>query len=472
MNQPDRLSLRVQIGYATADVGLNAAEFLVRIYVLAFYTDVVGLGAGLAGLAAAIAVVWDAVTDPVMGVVSDRTRHRLGGRRGWLPPGGVLLALGTAAVFWPPVELLATQGAKFAWLLGAYCFLNTGMTVLSVPYMAMAGEMTEDPHGRAVLFGWRFAFANVGVMLAAALPALFLGGGDGIARAMPGVSLVLALVVVATAALSWRSTARVRFLMPPLPPQSVAGAFAAPFRSAPFRPLLAAYIAANFGIGVNAATFVYYYQHVLALSAARTQTVLVVFMAVFTVSILGWVELAKRREKRRLLVLGAAVLGVGTTALYVLAPAGGFWWVLALGAVGLGAFVGCIVLIDAMLTDVIDHDRLRTRQLSSGGFFGVWRFAGKLVRAGSLATVGLVLGAAGFVERGGAQPPAVGAALVWLFGPVVGASFLLTAAILWRYRFGAREQQRVRALLLRRGTGAAGPRAASGAAMAARPGSD
>lgn len=445
-----KLPLPVQAGYATADIGLNAVETALRLYVLVFYTDAVGLSAALGGLAASLAIVWDAVTDPIMGVVSDRTRHRFGGRRMWLVPGGLSLALGVLAVFFPPA--LGSQAAKFGWLLGSFCFLNTGMTVLSVPFQAMAGEMTEDPHQRNVLFGWRFAFANVGALVAAALPQLFHADGETTAATLPQVSLVAAGLVVATSLTSWAATAKVRFLLPPLQPQSFAGAFAAPFANRAFRPLLLAYVVASVGIGVNATAFFYYYRHVLRLPEDRTLVVLATFMAVFTLSIAAWVQLARRFGKRRPLVAGAGVLGVGTALLYWLAPGveGRFELVLWAGAVGLGGFVGSVVLIDAMLTDVLDHDCVRTRQLRSGLFFGVWRFAGKVARALAVAFAGFALDLAGFVEGAAAQPPQVATALTWMFGPGVGAAFVLTAFVLWRYRFDERKQGQARAILARR----------------------
>lgn len=444
------LSLPVQAGYATADIGLNTVETALRLYVLVFYTDAVGLSAALGGLAASLAIVWDAVTDPIMGVISDRTRHRFGGRRMWLVPGGLSLALGVLAVFFPPA--LDSQAAKFGWLLASFCFLNTGMTVLSVPFQAMAGEMTEDPHERNVLFGWRFAFANVGSLVAAALPQSFLDAGETTVATLPQVSVVAAMLVVATSLWSWSSTARVRFLQPPLQPQPFVSAFAAPFANRPFRPLLLAYVVASVGIGVNATTFFYYYRYVLRLPEDRTHVVLVTFTAVFTLSIVAWVGLARRFGKRRPLVVGSLALGVGTTLLYWLAPdvERRFELVLWVGAIGLGSFVGSCVLIDAMLTDVLDHDCVRTRQLRSGLFFGVWRFAGKVARALAVAFAGLALDAAGFVEGSADQPPAVATVLTWMFGPVVGAVFALTAVVLWRYRFDEQKQAQVRAILARR----------------------
>jgi GPH family glycoside/pentoside/hexuronide:cation symporter len=258
------------------------------------------------------------------------------------------------------------------------------------------------------------------------------------------------VLVVATALVSWRATARVRFLQPPLRHESLWRAFAVPFGNAAFRPLIAAYVIASAGIGINAVTFQHYYQYVLRLDAPQTQVVLGTFLVVFTGSIVAWVHASKRYGKLKPLVFGACLMAVGNTALYVAVPAGGFWIVLLVGAVGLASFVGSIALIDALLTDVLDHDFLRTRQLRSGLFFGTWRFASKMARALSLLVVGLALDVAGFVERSDVQPAGVEVALILLFGPGVGLCFAGAGWILWRYRFDDHAQARVRQLLERR----------------------
>ena len=448
------LPVAAQIGYAVAESGLNTVETLLRLYLLIFYTDEVGLSPSLAGLAVGLGLVWDAVTDPLMGALSDRTRHRLGGRRGYLPLGAALLSAGLLLVFWPPP--LASQLAKFSWLLGSFCFLNTGMTVLSVPYMAMAGELTEDPRVRTNLFGWRFGFANVGAVLAAALPILFLVEGHGSAAAIPRVTLVTVVVVLGSALISWRATA----FQPRLPrivrTEPLLRTFATALRSRPLRPLLAAYVVATLGIGINATTAQYYYRYLLGLTEHQVQTLLVVFLGVFTASIVAWVLAARRHGKRRLMAIGATLLGVGTSALYLFLPKGAYVPTLLLGGVGLGALVGCIVLIDALLTDVIDHDRLRTGQLRSGLYFGVWRFASKMARALAIGVAGLVLDLVGFVPNG-EQSPAVELALRVQFGPGVGVFFFAAGAILSAYRFDERKQEQVRRLLARRGLGASAP---------------
>lgn len=450
---PGRLRWTTQLGYASADIGINGVETALRLYLLICYTDRMGLRPALAGLALGIGLLWDAVTDPWMGAISDRTSDRRGGRRVWLLPGGLLLALGTLAVFLPPD--LPGQTATFAWLLASFCMLNTGMTVLNVPHMAMAAEMSADPHQRTVLFGWRFACANVGALLAAALPGLIGSGAVRTVDSLPSVGVVLAVTVVATAALAVWSTRGVPLLPRATERRPLLAACAAALGDRTFRPLLLAYAVATVGIGVNAATALYYYRYRLLLSDGDVQVLLVVAVAVFTASIVGWVALARRFGKRRPLTAGAIALGLGSSALYPLLPPGDFALPLLLGAVGLGSMVGCVALLDALLTDVLDLDRARTGQQRAGLYFGVWRFVGKVARAAAIGLAGLGLDLAGFVANQ-EQTGAVTRTIALLFGPGVGVWFLAAGYVLARWRFDSAQQARVRRILARRRPAAAG----------------
>jgi Na+/melibiose symporter-like transporter len=441
------LTVFSQVGYAVAEVGQNLVETLVRIYLLIYYTDVIGLDAGLAGLAFAISLVWDACIDPCMGALSDRTLNRFGGRRGYLPVGGGLLALGLLAVFHPPA--LGSQSGKFGWLLFSACLLGTGMTVLSVPYMAMGGEITRDPHERAGLFGWRFAFANLGAVMAAALPALFLGSGESNATAMKQVSCLAALLVVGSAMITWFSTRRLPANTAASESLSILVSAMEPFKNPAFRPLVSVYVIATIGIGINSTTAMFFYQYRLGLTEQEIQSLLVVFILVFTCSIVAWVKLAKRFGKRRPMAVGSLLLGAGTSILYVLAPPGNFWLPLICGGGMLGSLVGCVVLIDTLLTDVIDHDRVHSRAIRSGLYFGVWRFASKLARAVAIGAVGLILRCSGFVPNQ-SQSPDVIRVMVLLFGPGVGVFFLVAGIQVWLYRFNEAKQEQVRRILDKR----------------------
>lgn len=447
-----RLKRRVQVGYAAADIGVNAVELAIRLYLLIFYTDKVGLSSSLAGVALGIGLVWDAVTDPVMGAISDALAPRHG-RRMFLWSGGLLSALGFWLVFAPPA--LDGQTEKFLWLTFAFCFLNTGLTIINIPHVSMATEITDLPHERSTLFGWRFACMNIGAIVAAAAPEAFLDAAS--PRTVdvmgPFASLIAGLVVLTSLA-TWAATARVRFYFAPASKESFLRQVREAFANPAFRPLLAASVLATVGIGANSVTALYYYGYCLDLSSGDAHQLIAVALVVFTVSILVWVALGRRFGKSHPVAYGAMLLGLGTSAAYPMLPSGNFVWPLVVSSVGLGSLLGCIVLIDSLVTDVIDFDTVRSRARRSGVYFGVWRFAAKIARGIAIGGTGWLLEVVGFVPNQD-QPEHVRIALSWIFGPGVGVWFVAAALVLLRYRFDDDKQAQVQSILRRRNGNAA-----------------
>ncbi len=453
-----RLRRRVQIGYAAADVGVNGIELAIRLYLLIFYTDRVGLSPSLAGLALGVGLVWDAITDPVMGAISDRLAPTHG-RRMFVWSGGLLSAVGVVLLFVPPE--LNTQFAAFSWLTFAFCFLNTGLTIINIPHVSMATEMTEIPHERSVLFGWRFVCMNVGAILAAGLPQLFLDGEvDRVVAVMGPFAVVIAGVVAASSLVTFFATRNVRFRFAPPSDhpffQQVREAFANPA----FRPLLIASVLATVGIGANSAAALFYYRYCLELDDSSAQGLIAVALFVFTLSILLWVWLGRRFGKSKPVAWGSLLLGLGTSAVYPLLPPGNLLWPMTLSSIGLGSLLGCIVLIDSLVTDVIDFDTVRSRARRPGVYFGVWRFTAKIARGVAIGGTGWLLDAVGFVPNQ-PQTDTARTALALLFGPGVGVWFAAAAVVLVRYRFDDGKQRQVQRILARRERGARRTRAPS-----------
>lgn len=442
-----RLSRRVQIGYAAADIGGNAVELAIRLYLLIFYTDAVGLAPTLAGLALGIGLLWDAVTDPVMGALSDRMAARWG-RRGFVLAGGLLSAVGFVLLFQPPQ--LDGDWAKFGWLVFSFCFLNAGLTVVNVPHVSMATEMTELPHERSVLFGWRFACMNFGAILAAAVPELLLHGeSDRTVAVMGPFAGIVAAVVVASVLSTFLATRRVAFRFAPPSGRPFLQELREAFANRAFRPLLLASVLATVGIGANSAAALFYYRYRLQLPDAQAHKLIAVALVVFTVSILAWVALGRRYGKTRPPAIGALALGLGTSVVYPLLPAGSVLWPMLVSSVGLGSLLGCIVLIDSLVTDVIDLDTVHSHARRPGLYFGVWRFAAKLARGAAIGGTGWLLEWSGFVSNQ-EQTPAVQAAIGFLFGPVVGVWFVAAALVLLCSRFSDAKQAQVQRILASR----------------------
>ena len=169
----------------------------------------------------------------------------------------------------------------------------------------------------------------------------------------------------------------------------------------------------------------------------------------FTVSILAWVALGRRYGKTRPPAIGALALGLGTSVVYPLLPAGSVLWPMLVSSVGLGSLLGCIVLIDSLVTDVIDLDTVHSHARRPGLYFGVWRFAAKLARGAAIGGTGWLLEWSGFVSNQ-EQTPAVQAAIGFLFGPVVGVWFVAAALVLLCSRFSDAKQAQVQRILASR----------------------
>jgi len=168
--EPQKLTLKTKIGFGICDLGGNLFFTVIAFLLLNYLTDTVGIAAGLAGAIIMVGKIWDAVTDPVIGYVSDRTRTRWGRRRPFILFGSFPLFIAMIIMFTNP--RLEGQTALFIWGVAAFCFLGLAYTLVNIPYSALTPELTRDFHERTTLNGYRFGFAVVGTLVGAgaALP--------------------------------------------------------------------------------------------------------------------------------------------------------------------------------------------------------------------------------------------------------------------------------------------------------------
>lgn len=455
------LTRGVKAGYGAADFGMAGVEVLLQLFLLEFYTRSVGLSASLVGYALGIAVAWDAITDPLMGALSDRTRTRWGMRRPYMLSGGLVFAIAVPLLFWPPD--LTTQGGKFTYLLVTYLLLNTGYTILSVPYTALAGEMTTDRTERTELFGWRLLAKNGGFLLGALAPGLLYNAAepDGAAAALQAsrgtVAWILAGIVLLTASIS---TAAVRRHDTPERAIGRTGGAVSPRQlyhewrdvlSNPlFMPLVIAFVIAQSGRTINASLGIYYYKVFLGLSERDIAAILGAFILSVSLSVLLWLWLSRRIGKKRAAFSGALSLGIMTLFTYPLLPPGQLVPVVVFAS-GLGGLtVGAVILFEALVADAVDYDELKTGKHREGLYYGIWTMATKLARAAGLALTGVLLDAIGLDPALAEHPPELGWRIALLFGPGVGLWFVLAALVFLTLPHSEAKQDRIQALLRRR----------------------
>ena len=453
------LSHRTKLGYGAADWGLAAVESMLQIYLFKFYNVTVGLPALYTGLALALAIVWDAITDPLMGGISDRSRWSGGRRRPYLLPGAGLLAVSLIWIFNPPP--LDGNAARFAFLLISFILLNTAMTVVGVPHSALGSELSFDRNQRTQLFAYKRLFGTVGALGGLWVPGLILAQMDSQAdptgaQARSLASWWLAAPIVLCAYITVRATrgldrpANHAQLKKPLQLWRLfadqRSVLANPF----FSILLLAILFATIGRTLNAANTLYYYEYRLQLTEEETiGWILLPFFFSFLASLPGWVWVARRWSKKTAGVIGVLSLGVATAVAYPLFPVGELAPPLLYALVG-GGMAGVLVLLDALVADTIDYDRLKTGLDRQGLYFGVWRMGTKLARALGLGLNGVLLWLIGFSAETAAQTPETSWRLALLFGPVVGILFLGAGLILWCMPLTDERHQRIQRLLRRR----------------------
>ena len=173
----EKLSLKTRVGYGIGDIAICLYWSGVGLYLLYFYTDVVGISPSLAGLIYGIGMFWDAITDPFMGYVAERTRTRWGVYRPYLLFGNIPLALSFVLLFWaPPFE----GTILFFFLLFANILHRTCFTLVSVPFSSLTPRITSDSQERTNLTGFRMMGAQTGTNLMAlvAFPIIFWVGGE------------------------------------------------------------------------------------------------------------------------------------------------------------------------------------------------------------------------------------------------------------------------------------------------------
>jgi len=158
--ESSRLSRATIAAYSLPSLGLGAMMGLVLVYFLKFATDVLLIPPALVGAIFGAARIWDAVSDPLAGHWSDRTRHALGRRRPWLFMSALLLPVGFVALWAPPTRLDSV--GLVLWFAVWLFFLHTALTVFSVPYRALGAELSACPHDRTRAFAASSFAAHLG----------------------------------------------------------------------------------------------------------------------------------------------------------------------------------------------------------------------------------------------------------------------------------------------------------------------
>ena len=402
---PHSLGLGQKVTYGLPAFALAVVGIPVYVHIPKFYTDVVGVNIAWVGAVLLLARLFDAFSDPLMGMVSDRTRTRLGRRRPFILWGSVCLGVALFLLFVPPQMATTVALVWFAVSIGGLFFF---WTVVTVPYEALGPALTRDYSERTSLFAWRDGMLIAGTLLAAASPALIEAlqgspaGPQGQRQKFLWIALLYVPMLIGTCwwcvfrirepedasetamPISWRDLSAVR-------------------RNRPFLILLVSYTIGAIGSNLPATLILYYVAYVL--ESDRADLFLFMYFASGIVMLPLWIRWSRRWGKKKAWLASMAINTGAFSAVYFLG-AGDEWQYAVLVVISGMGFGATLALPSAIQADVIDYDEFLTGRRQEGWYIGIWSVVKKLTAAVGVGAGLTLLGAAGYVA-GQPQPPEV-----------------------------------------------------------------
>ncbi len=364
-----------RFAYAVGDLGINLYFMSAMTFLLIFYTDVFGLSAEVAAWVFLVARVIDAVTDPLMGYLADRTRSRWGKLRPYLLFGAVPLALISLATFTVPDF---DDAGKIAWAYVTYILFGIVYTVVTIPYAAMTAVLTDNHDERTKLSTLRMACAfaggwgvSVGMM---PLVGVLGGGAD-------GWMWTMALFGVAATALLWWTFAgtRERTVATPTRPITLAEAGRTLITNPPLAVVILVFVLGMLAFTFRQASAPFYFKY----NVGREELVSLYFSVTLGVMFLGLAAipaLSARLGKAGAIRVGAVIAMLGGVGFY-LTPADNVVMVFVWGALLSLGGAPVAVLGWAMIPDTVEYAEWRTGVRADGVIFSAASFFQKMGKA-------------------------------------------------------------------------------------------
>ena len=438
-----KLSVGQKMGFGIFDLGGNMLFTMLGFFCLKYLTDIVGLAAALAGAAWMISKVWDAVTDPTMGFITDRTITRMGRRRPYLLFGAVPMMLTLWLFFTAPN--ISSQTLLFFWAMGTLMLVCTASTVINVPYSSLTPELTDDYHERTVLNGYRFGCAVFGTIAGAAGVQIIADAYGGGRHGWSMMGLILGSVMAVCTLLTFFGTKEKRLTRQDLPKEGFFSTYKAVFTNKPYVLLALTYALHLTALNFLQSILVYYVDYIYPskfVMALRTfplvgnpaageaelrgtllvlslMALLITAMLFIPVSVFVSKKIGKKRTYQICFVI-IALAGLAVSSIGHLVPLEGFIGLLIFAGVGIGF---SYVAPFAMVPDTVEFDAVKTGERKEGAYYGMWTFISKCGAAFSGFIAGIILSLGGYVANA-VQTPSAQMAIRLIIGPLPAVVFL------------------------------------------------
>ncbi len=451
--------------YGSGDWGLSSMGMLRSIFYAIYLTDVVGIEPRLASFGALAGIVWDAINDPVIGVLSDRMKSKLGRRRPFLLwfaiPFGISFVILWTAPNWD------SQLALLIYITLAFMISDTFTTLVGVPYLSLTPELTKDYDERTSLSSFRSVFqllAAMAVVLVAPMivdEVIRTGGsqqqGFMAAGAVFGILGALPFLLI-----GW--FVKERFSSHDHVEMPFRESFKLAWGNIPFRYAAGIYLFNWSAVDMIAITFPFFLLYwvaqgdllatirILGVDLALESAFFGILLLVCILFVPFWLWLARKRNKIQAYILGMAIWIIIQFTIFTIQP-GEFTYLLMIAALAGIGVSAAYVLPDSILPDVIEWDELRTGRRQEGVYYGIRTLIRKLTGALVIFFTLQVLGWSGY------QPPPDDVIqftqpdsalfMIRLMVSFMGAGILLgTILLAWSYPLSREKYERIQKLLI------------------------
>ena len=421
-----KLGVGAYLGYGVGDLSVNLFFQSAIIYLLFFYTDVFGISAAAAASIFLVARLVDAVTDPIMGMIADRTKSRWGKFRPYLLFGAPPLAVVAVAMFSVP-DLEGDQKVLYAY--ATYILFSIAYTIVSIPYSSLTAVITEDAQERTNLSAYRMAFALGGGIIVGVgtqpLVTFFGGGAEGFQTTMALYGVIAVLLLAVT----FRFTGEKVTAVAEKPP-TVSEMISVMSRNLPLWLLIVAFLMGMLAYIVRSSAVIYYFQYNLGRSDLFPIYMLFILLGQLAgIVVTPWV--ANKWGKKNTYVIGA-LLGMITGVVFYFTPYDALGAIFVISAAGSFFFAAPTVLAWSMLPDTVEYAEWKQGVRADGAIYATSSFFQKLAMAVGGALAAMVLSSTGYVAGEAQSPGALeGILLMVSVGPVL--AMLVGIVAIWFY---------------------------------------
>lgn len=456
----EKLRMKEKVAYGLGDLSSNILFATINFYFMYFLISVAGVSPFLTGVIFIIARVWDAITDYLMGIITDRTKSRFGKRRVYLLFGAIPFGLIFILMWLTPISGDATT-LKFLYYLLVYCLFNTIWTVVYIPYNALSANMTKDYNERTSLNGIRIICANLGLLLGAAVFAVLADGTESVlygilqneAKAYMYASMIfgaLAAIIMLFCVFSIKE----RHDEVEHNPFGFLKTLKQFLSLKEFRNTAAYYLLSLVGFDVIITVFVFFVNDTLGFGGGSDSMIFIAIplvVAIITATL--WVKLSEKYEKHKVYRIAAIYISLALLLCLVIPAKSYLWLIVVVVLVGIG-MSAIQILPYASVPDVIEVDELVHGIRREGAYYGMMQFLYKTASGLATLMVSFTLGLFGYVENPElngygpdfVQPSSALTAIRFVIGLVPGIIFIASIffanrANMGRERFNAVKEE-------------------------------